>query len=146
MITSLNRILDPSAVHVSLPAPRCDVDPQSDDVELVIPLGQVSVTRGSIVRYACRDGYVLTQGQLVMACGHDGHFFGQLPVCEGKADKEKYTHTRAHARTHPPPHTHTDTHTQTHTHTLTQARPPAHTRTYIHTAFRCLEVGFCRDK
>ena len=89
MITNLNRILDPSAVHVSLPAPRCDVDPQSDDVELVIPLGQVSVTRGSIVRYACRDGYVLTQGQLVMACGHDGPFIGQLPVCTGERNAKE---------------------------------------------------------
>jgi len=92
LITNLNRILDPSAVHVSLPAPRCDVDPrQSDGVELVSPQAQLSVTRGALVRYACRDGYVLTQGQLMLACGHDGHFIGQLPVCAGKRnDKEKY--------------------------------------------------------
>ena len=41
------------------------------------------------MRYACRDGYILTQGHLVLACGHDGHFIGQLPVCTGERnDKE----------------------------------------------------------
>ena len=72
--------------NVSSAAPGCQLEPPSDDVELVSPQGEVSVTRGSIVRYACRDEYVLTEGQLVLACGHDGHFIGQLPVCTGKRE------------------------------------------------------------
>ena len=77
------------SVHVCSTAPQCKVIPPSDGVELVSPQGQAFVTRGSVVRYVCRNGYDLTEGQLVLACGHDGHFIGQLPVCTGERNAKE---------------------------------------------------------
>ncbi|KAL8570787.1 hypothetical protein ACOMHN_006937 [Nucella lapillus] len=56
--------------------------PALDNVTVVSPQGQQSVTRGSVVQLACLEGFVVTQGQLSLACGEDGQFIGTLPVCE----------------------------------------------------------------
>ncbi|KAL8570785.1 hypothetical protein ACOMHN_006935 [Nucella lapillus] len=61
--------------------PPCNIQ-ALDNVTVVSPQGQQSVTRGSVVQLACREGFVLTQGQMSLACGKDGQLIGTLPVCK----------------------------------------------------------------
>ena len=76
------RYLNPLFTHFA--APRCNITTQSGGVELLTPKNETSIARGAVVRYACRDGYSLTKGQLTLACGTDGQLIGQTPVCTGK--------------------------------------------------------------
>ena len=66
-------------------APACDVTPSSSDVLLLSPTNANVVSRGASVHYACQEGYVLTEGKLILACGDDGDLIGQLPVCKRKS-------------------------------------------------------------
>ncbi|XP_076465481.1 uncharacterized protein LOC143297173 [Babylonia areolata] len=74
----------PYSCGVCLPGdtPQCTIPSVSADVVVVRPQGQQAVPRGAVVQFACRDKFVLTAGQLSLACGQDGSLIGTLPVCE----------------------------------------------------------------
>ncbi|XP_076465381.1 uncharacterized protein LOC143297094 [Babylonia areolata] len=74
----------PYSCGVCLPddTPQCTIPSVSTDVVVVSPQDQQAVPRGAVVQFACRDEFVLTEGQLSLACGQDGNLIGTLPVCK----------------------------------------------------------------
>ena len=73
-----------SSAQNIISAAKCPcVSATDSEVELAEPcVGDLP--RGSAIRFKCKEGTILTGGQLELVCGPDGQFLGQMPNCTSK--------------------------------------------------------------